>query len=320
LGYWKNNREKLEKLLYNGYTMKKDPLVFISAFPTKTTEAISREIRRVRGTGKRIKESIPDNPRILILDIETSPMSIYAWHLFKNTLGPHQVEKNSAMLCWAAKWLNDSETFSERVTAEEALNRDEESILRGLWDLIDDADILVGHNILKFDLHRINGAFIMYQLPPPSPYQTIDTLRIARKQFGFASNKMDFLNSRLEITGKIETNFDLWKRCLKGGEEATVALEEMETYCRHDVTCSEELYVELRPWMNSHPNMGLYKGSLKSVCPACGGLNVVENGYYYTPAGKYQSYKCQDCGAVSRSRINSYDKLKRPSLLRSTAR
>ena len=180
--------------------------------------------------------------------------------------------------------------------------------------------MITGHNIRGFDLPRINSSFLVHGYPPPSCYQTIDTLQTARRKFNFSSNKMDFLNQKLEIADKIETNFELWKRCLKGDNEAKKALAEMDAYCKHDVTCTEELYLTLRPWVPSHINVGTLMEGDDSVCSACGSNNIQENGFYYTPAGKYQSYRCGNCGALSRARTSSYEKSKRKELLRSVAR
>ena len=62
---------------------------------------------------------------------------------------------------------------------------------------------------------------------PPTPYRQIDTLQVARKEFGFSSNKLDALAGYLGIEHKSETNFLLWKRCLAGEQEA---LDYMQAY------------------------------------------------------------------------------------------
>ena len=40
-------------------------------------------------------------------------------------------------------------------------------------------------------------------MPPPSPYKTIDTLKIARKYFGFNSSKLDDLGRVLGAGEKV---------------------------------------------------------------------------------------------------------------------
>jgi hypothetical protein len=75
----------------------------------------------------------------------------------------------------------------------------------------------------------------------------------------------------------------------------------------------EELYLKLRPWIKSHPNLGLYVEG--EVCPTCGSDQITWKGKYRTPAGEYKTFRCE-CGAIGRSRHSEPKK----SLQRSVAR
>ena len=62
----------------------------------------------------------------------------------------------------------------------------------------------------------------------------------------------------------------------------------------------EEVYLEIRPWVKPHPNIGVHCDG--SVCPTCGSDDIEDNGKYYTTnTNKYQSFRCNGCGALSRS-------------------
>lgn len=63
----------------------------------------------------------------------------------------------------------------------------------------------------------------------------------------------------------------------------------------------EKVYLKLRPWIKNHPNINVMED--KEVCPYCGGkhLTLIE-GSYNTQHYKYPVYKCEDCGAVVRSK------------------
>lgn len=49
--------------------------------------------------------------KILLLDIETAPNTVYTWGLFKQNIAINQIESPGYILCWAAKWLGDDRMF-----------------------------------------------------------------------------------------------------------------------------------------------------------------------------------------------------------------
>ena len=124
------------------------------------------------------------------------------------------------------------------------------------------------------------------------------------------------MRSLLLSKGKIETSFDLWKACDRGEKES---LNKMMEYNIGDVGLLEEVYYELRPWMKSHPNWGVYVEGYKNICPTCGSGNLDWGGHYVTAAGKYSAFRCE-CGAIGRSRITELDKDVRKELTMSKAR
>ena len=273
--------------------------------------------RTARRAKQRAIEGSGDHPpRVLLLDIETSPMEVLVWGLYKQRISIDNIVKEWACLCWAAKWLFDDKIMSDVVSTQDAINRKDGAVMRSIWKLIDQADIIIGHNVRKFDARKLNARFIVNALPPPMPYQVIDTLQVSQRHFAFSSHKQAYLAKFFDLTHKIETNFGLWRRCITGDK---TALNEMLRYNQGDVRTLEELYVMLRPWIKSHPNMGLYVDSDSEVCPNCGGSELNWKGSYYTPAGKYRSFRCR-CGAIGRSRLSGLDKEQRKNLTISIAR
>jgi len=253
--------------------------------------------------------------KVLLFDIETAPAEVFVWSFGEQRIHIAQEIQDWNVICWCGKWLFDDKLLGAVQTPQEARDRDDKRIVQKLWEAIDEADILIGHNLIGFDRKKANTKFLLHGLKPTSPYQTIDTLKVARREFAFLSNKLDYLCKRLGLDTKLETGFELWKDCLKGNRKA---LEHMFEYCGQDVAILEDLYLKLRPWVKSHPNIGLYMSGTGSNCPNCGSEKVEYHSKpYYTPTGQYQSFRCQDCGAFSRSRFAE----KRPrELLRSVAR
>jgi len=239
-------------------------------------------------------------PKILLLDIETAPLKAFVWRLWKQDIYIDQIISEWFMISWAAKWLYSDKIMGEVLTPEEIKREDDKSIVTSLWYLLDEADIVIAHNGDSFDVPKLKTRFLFHELPPPSFYQTIDTKKVAYKEFGFSSNKLDFIARFLGIGEKMDTNMDLWVKCLEGDGES---LWYMLHYNKHDVEILEQVYLKLRPYIKNHPNYNLYIDSEERVCPTCGGTHLTHVGYYYyTPTGKYKDFRCEDCGALARER------------------
>ena len=257
-------------------------------------------------------------PKVLLLDIETTPMEVFVWGLFVpgKRISHENIIKSWNCVSWSAKWLFSSEVMSDVLTPEESRKRDDRRILKSVWKLLEDADIVIGHNGDKFDIPRLNTRFILNGMHQPTPYQTIDTLKVSRK-FSFASNRLDYLGDLVRRKGKVKTDFKLWTRCVAGDREA---LDYMVAYNREDVLLLEEVYVWLRPWIKSHPNMGLYIDSDKEVCGNCGSDDIEWGGTYATSVNKYSAFRCNNCKTTGRCRISALSKEKRKQLTTTLAR
>ena len=255
-------------------------------------------------------------PKILIFDIETSPMVSYHWGHWQQNIYLPQVIDNTIMLTWSAKWLFSSETMSDKISVEDVLARNDFKVVESLWNLINEADITVAHYGDRFDTPMMNSRFLINGLPPTTTVTTIDTKKVASKTFRFASNKLDALAGYFGFGKKLDTDFMLWRKCMEGDADA---IEEMRVYNVQDVAVLEEVYLKLRPYIKAHPNVGLYLESNEPVCANCGSVDLMPlTNNYYTPTGRYGTYRCK-CGAINRQRVHNMDKDKRNVLLTSVA-
>ena len=251
-------------------------------------------------------------PRILVVDIENSPNLAYIWQLKNNDyISETMVAMPWYMLCWCAKWLDKNKVMSSALIdfpkEYKKDPRSEKKILQKLWDLLDEADIVIGHNVDGFDCKKINACFIMNNMPPPSPYKTIDTLKIAKKHFMFTSNKLNSLVKYFKIGAKVETGgFKLWEECMQGNKKAW---RKMVTYCKNDVILSEKVYKKMLPYISNHPNLAVYVDDADPHCPKCNSDKIIKEGFSYTNAGKYQQYSCtvKTCLGWSRGKKNLRD-------------
>lgn len=256
-------------------------------------------------------------PRILVLDIETSPVLGYVWSLWKQNVGLNQIKAEWCILSYCAKWLNEDRIIYQD-NSKQRNKEDDTRLVKQLWKLLDKADIVIAHNGKSFDVRKIQARFFLLGLPPTSPFKIIDTLIESRKQFAMTSAKLEFLTDKMCKTKKLKhkkfPGFELWKECLAGNPEAW---DEMREYNIVDVLSLEEYYLILRPWITAHPNVANYDGKPASgpVCPNCGSTHVHQKGFRSTQVGQYPRYHCQSCNAWSRGRSMSSSKDQRKHLL-----
>lgn len=226
--------------------------------------------------------------KILLLDIETAPHRVYAWGLFDQRIATNQIVEPGYTLCWSAKWLDSRELLFDSVHQSKP-----EAMLRRIHKLLDEADAVIHYNGRKFDIPTLNGEFALAGMAPPSPFKQIDLLAVCRRQFRFASNKLDYVAQRFGLGQKTQhKGMPLWHACMQGDESAWRV---MEKYNRQDVRLLEKLYRQILPWIKTHPNIGAYSGEV--CCPNCGGDSFQRRGYAVSQTRRYARLQCRGCGS-----------------------
>lgn len=237
-------------------------------------------------------------PKVLLFDIESAPLLSANWGLFdQNAVW---VERDWFLLSFSYKWLGKKGVKHHSLNEFKGYKKDptnDKELVKKLWDVIDEADIIIGHNGDRFDLRKSNAKFLEHKLPVPSSYKTVDTLKIARKYFYLTSNKLDYLADLLGIGRKLQTGgYTLWKACMEGDEKAW---KKMNKYCDMDVKLLESVYLELRKWHTSHPDVTLYTGE-RGNCKQCHSVKLEKRGFEYLKVKVYQRLRCKDCGCWQR--------------------
>jgi hypothetical protein len=285
---------------------------------TKTCDEFNINIESLHRYQRENREQNTRKPNILLLDIETAPIHGNFWKLGKQYIRADQVEEDWFIFGWSAKWLLSDQMMSAFVTPDEARARDDKRIMIEIHELINQADVCIGHNIKKFDIPKLKTRFFLNGLKPPMPFQMLDTLSVAWKEFAFSSAKLQYLSQIILSKEKIKTEFALWVRCEAGEQEA---LDYMEEYCKKDTELLEEVYIELRPWMTSHPNLPVIMGSTEPCCINCGSYKFTDEiGYYPTAQNRYEAIRCARCGAISHKKKSLLTAKQRKVLLVPNAR
>lgn len=231
-------------------------------------------------------------PRILTVDIESKPHTVYTWGLWDQNVGINQIKEAGGMISFAAKWLGDDDVLFYSEYHDGLL-----PMIHAIWNLLSEADIVITYNGDRYDFKRLNNEFLLHGMTPPAPYQSIDLIKTNRNRFDLPSRKLDYLVQSMGVGAKVKhQGFDLWVDCMAGDPEAW---EKMKEYNIGDVIVTEGAYLQLLPWLTSTPHYALFTGDI-AACPYCGSKEVTENGTTHTKVQSYQLFQCADCGGWMR--------------------
>ena len=185
-----------------------------------------------------------------------------------------------------------------------------DGFMRRVWDVFNDADLIIGHHADRFDARHLMGGWAEMGLPAPSPYKVIDTLKIARGTFAYESNTLDALNKRLGIDAKTDKyDVKIARAAVNGDKEAQEALS---AYNRGDIIASEALFDRLRPFAKGIPHLGMWTDD-ELACPSCGHTMTATGKTVHANVQRYEHLHCPNCGAHARGTT----RLKNPTRTRS---
>lgn len=286
--------QQLRKYYQDGISTRKTAKLL-----SVSKSAVGRYFYKLSREDETKKES--NFPKILLLDIETAPAEVLAFGRFKQNLTQdHILNEGGWLISIAWKWLYDDKTFGEVLASNEALLKDDIRLINDIVLRINEADVVVGHNIDSFDIPKIKARMIRHGLKPFKTVKTIDTLKIV-KRLGFPSNKLDSLASFLGVGRKVQhQGISLWKGCMQGDK---VALQDIQEYNIADVELLEKVYLKLRAYDTMPPNIGKLYNEEVSRCPVCGSDDIeTTSNLVHTPVSVYQEVVCNCCGHRSRKR------------------
>lgn len=254
--------------------------------------------------------------KILHLDYETAPIEGYFWALWKQNIGLNQIKVDWTILSMSWQWDHERRVHYGD-TWENADIRDDRNLLQRSWELLDEADVVVAQNGVRFDLRKIRARLIQNNHAPFSPIRVVDTLLESRKLFGFTSHKQEWMSQILTTQPKGKhkkfPGFELWAEYLKRNPEARA---EMRKYNKQDIRGLREVYHRIRPWVEGHPNMMAYAVGEDLACPRCGHPDItLSDKTHKTNTSEYPLYQCGGCGGWSKGRYTVNSIKKRRNLL-----
>lgn len=236
---------------------------------------------------------------ILTYDIETTSIDLlhrqYDLGVKFKRFRPEEIVRDWTILSAAWKFLGQDKVHCVSVSPKNPLN--DAAVVHHLHAALQSANILVGHNSDAFDFKKFNARAIIYGLPPISPKQTVDTLKLSRKHFKWTSNKLSYIANKLGLPAKDDSPD--WDKILEGDADE---LRTMREYNKQDVIVTEQLYLKLMPYHTTHPVITHMEPPIRDVegfkvisCPKCNSTNYMKQGFKFQKNGKKQMCQCKDC-------------------------
>ncbi len=244
-----------------------------------------------------MKKDYRKEAKVLLIDLEVSPT--LSWNYGQYQTNAIRTEKPPTLLSFAWKWLGEKQTHCLTLADCPLVDRTDHTLLvKKLWELFDEAETIVTHNI-NFDIKMANAFFLRVGLLPPKPYKTFCTLQTARRFFKLDNNKLDYLGKMLVGDSKTAiTHADVWYDLMfTDGKRRKKASNLMKLYNIQDVDLLEKIYNRLLPYATNHPNMALMAG-IDYLCPRCGFESEFKVKSYRKTAGQVNAiqYQCKHCG------------------------
>ena len=218
---------------------------------------------------------------------------------------PHDniIELNK-IICISWKWQDQNKVVSLTWDKDQS----DKHMLEMFMKQVELADECVAHNGDKYDIKWLRTRCAYHSIYCPDKIDSYDTLKKARRQFNFNSNKLDYIAKFFGLGKKMETGgFQLWVDVLQNDKSA---LDKMVKYCEQDVLVLEKVFNKLYSYSEVNKHTGVEYGDHRWTCPKCGSQKIRSNGVRTLKSGTTRNrLRCQTCNggwSVSSSVYRSY--------------
>src|SRR5512139_484160 len=144
-------------------------------------------------------------------------------------LSPNDIDTWGRTICFAYRWgLTGPIEF-----AAEWLDGGRDRYLETAQAVLEQADVLSGHNSQEFDHKHLAGDLFIERGVAVPKIKHIDTLKLARQNANFEANHLDTLTKRLGIPSKTDKyRIEVAMAAVNGDPKAQ---RRIERYCKGDV-------------------------------------------------------------------------------------
>lgn len=235
-------------------------------------------------------------PLILSYDIECAPALAWTYDLWPRAIGIDQIVEHPKVISFAAQMEQDGKRRAMVFKSEYHDSREE--MLKTLWDLMDQADYVMGWNNKGFDDPYVMGEFSLEGLGRPSPFQSLDLMKVEKKHFRLLSRKLDYaairyLNDRKDGVNALRMWLDI-KDAERSGDESRLKRlwSTFRKYNKKDVSLLWDVRDQFLPWIDDL-NFNNFSEDDELRCAKCGSRTLHKRGLYRTGVSVFQVYRCE---------------------------
>lgn len=239
-------------------------------------------------------------PKVYLWDLETGYQTAVIWDLLQNQkyISHTNLQSERYIMTCAIKELDKEGISLYKINDYPRFWRDptdDREVVERIRNHLENADALIAHNGDQYDIRFLNARLLYWGYDPLPPIITIDTRKIAKKEFRLNSNSLDYIAKFLRVGAKQGISQKEWIKALAGDGEA---VDTIGSYNIVDVEVLEKVYKKLAPYTSTKLNRLLFTEETEEpVCPLCGSDDYQRRGHAYTRTGRYQRYQCNQCSS-----------------------
>jgi hypothetical protein len=167
------------------------------------------------------------------------------------------------VLCAVVRLYGPDETFVLRADDypewKEGRRANDKALVADILNVLSEADILVAHNGVKFDMPFLRTRAIIHGLPAVNFQKIIDPVLLARQTFRFPGNSLQSISGVIGTeAAKTPLRPEVWQRATMNGDPD--AMNEIVEHCIADVEVLEEVCLKIRGYIRKIDSSGSFRG------------------------------------------------------------
>lgn len=235
-------------------------------------------------------------PKILLFDVETKPVKIWAWRTGKQVIRHDQIVDGEKfdIICIGYKWLHEKKIHC----LDWGKAQNSEKMIQQFTEVVEQADIVVGQNSDPFDIKQINTQRMLHRQKPIAWPISEDLRKQIKKHFYVTSSSLEYMSKLLTGEGKGKMTFSDWVKIVD--QKSSSALSKMKKYCKRDVLKTQQVWQRIQPYITPKANRSLILNGHRDGCKSCGSITFYKDGVNYGASKTTQRLRCNACGHVWR--------------------
>lgn len=258
--------------------------------------------------------------KILIYDLETSRVLADVWWPHNQYISPDSLHEQPRIITVAWKWLHEDQVYTLRWEDKKTTPisgydiagwGDDTDLVKKFAKVYNEADLAIGVNSDKFDKRFLAQRCLVHKVPFNRFVPSLDIQKASKKEFRTPSYSLKYQANVMGISQKRgHEGIDMWRKAQYHTDPKvrSEAVDAMEHYNIGDIITTEEMYLDLIPYIDHKIHFGTMGGNHKWSCPNCGSTeDVVLSSTTSTKMGTIQHVmKCESDGQLYKVSHTAY--------------